>query len=233
MPSLARRLVAEAIGTFALVFFGCASVIVNALPGANLGLMGIALTHAIVLAVMVTATMGISGGVLNPALTIGLAAVRRLDLKTAAAYLVAQSLAGVVAGFALTMVFPEGVARVVRYGTPTLNINVGLLQGIGIEALLGFFLMSAVFGTIVSLGAPKVGGFGVGLSLIFLILVAGPLTGASVNPARALGPAIVSGSWTAHIVYWIGPTIGAVIAAFLWDRFLVPEAPARREEAGR
>lgn len=230
MPSLARRLVAEALGTFALVFFGCASVVVNAIPGSNLGLLGVALTHGLVLGVMVTATMGISGGVLNPALTIALAAVRRLDPKTAAAYVVVQSVAGVLAGFALTLVYPEGVARVVGYGTPTLNINVGLLQGIGIEALLGFFLMTAVFGTVVSTGAPKVGGFGVGLTLFFLILVAGPLTGAAVNPARALGPAVVSGGWTAHIVYWIGPTIGAVLAAFLWDRFLVPEAPVRREE---
>jgi glycerol uptake facilitator-like aquaporin len=84
-----------------------------------------------------------------------------------------------------------------------------------------FFLMSAVYGTCVSVNAPKVGGFGVGLALVFLILGGGTLTGAAMNPARALGPAIAAGNWTAHIVYWIGPIAGAFIAALLWDKFLL------------
>jgi len=222
MPALVRRLVAEAFGTFALVFFGCASIVVNNFPGVNSGLLGIALVHAIVLSVAVTATMSISGGLVNPALTIGLFVARRLDAATTVAYIIVQVIAAIVAAWAVTLCFPQGVGKLVAWGTPIIGNSVTLAGAIGVEALLTFFLMSAVMGTVVSPDAPKVGGFGVGLTLFFCILVAGPLTGASVNPARAFGPALVSGTWTGHVAYWVGPIIGAIIAAVLWDRVLLP-----------
>ncbi len=222
MPALSRRLAAEMLGTFGLVFFGCAAIVVNAYPGAGLGLSGIALVHALTLSVMVSATMYISGGYLNPALTIGLAVARRLDAKSAVTYIVAQLIGALLAAFMVKLIYPVGVARIVAYGTPLIAGTVSLQQAIGVEALLTFFLMTAVLGTAVSPIAPRIGGFGVGLTLFFCIMVGGPLTGPSVNPARAFGPAVVSGVMTGHVVYWIGPIIGALIAAVLWDRVLLP-----------
>ncbi len=87
--------------------------------------------------------------------------------------------------------------------------------------------MSAVYGTAVAPTSPKVGGFGIGLSLLFIILAIGPLTGASVNPARALGPALASGQWTAQLAYWIGPIIGGILAALVWEFGLIGRETVR------
>ncbi len=225
MPSLSRRVVAELFGTFAFVFLGCASVVVNAYPGSGgglLGIQGIALVHGVALAIMVTATMAISGGLLNPALTIGMVVARRLDARSAGAYIAAQLVGAVLAALAVQLVFPSGIARLVSLGTPLISATVTMQQAIGIEALLTFFLMSAVFGTAVSASAPRVGGFAIGLTVFVCIMVAAPLTGPAINPARAFGPALVGGVWTGHAAYWIGPILGAALAAVLWDRVLMP-----------
>ncbi|MGI8819080.1 MAG: aquaporin, partial [Gemmatimonadales bacterium] len=101
-------------------------------------------------------------------------------------------------------------------------------QAIGIEVVLTFFLVSAVFGTAVSPDAPRIAGFGIGLVLLFDILVGGPLTGAAMNPARAFGPALVSGQWLGQGVYWIGPIVGAILAALVWQYVLLPKTPPPR-----
>lgn len=232
MPSLARRLVAEALGTFALVFVGAAVVVVNGgFPNSGIGLLGIALAHAVVLSVMITATMTISGGHLNPAVTLGLLATRRINPASAAAYIVTQLAAAVVAAFMVKALLPVGAVRSALVGVPVIAGSVSLSQAIGLELILTFFLMSGVYGTAVSPDAPRVGGFGIGLVLLFDILVGGPLTGAAMNPARAFGPALVSGEWVGHVVYWVGPIAGAVLAAFLWEYFLMPRGPHRRRKA--
>ncbi len=221
MPSLTRRVVAEGVGTFALVFFGCAAVLVNVYPGAKYDLLGIALVHAIVLGVMVTATMNISGGHLNPAVTIGLWSGRRIDGRTAAAYVAVQLAAGVLAALAVRLLVPANVSRIGTLGTPAIVSTMTLGTAIVLEALLTFFLVFAVYGTAVAPGAPKVGGFGIGLVLFFDIMIGGPLTGAAMNPARAFGPALVSGTWFAQIVWWVGPILGGVVAAQVWERVLL------------
>lgn len=231
MHDYTRRFFAELLGTFMLVFFGCAAVVMNAFPGANMGILGVAFAHAIALSVAVTATMNISGGHLNPAVTLGFLAVRRITLPVAGVHLAAQVVAAGLAALALKMVLPAGVARVVSYGLPELNLSVSLAQGIGIEALLTFILMSAIYGTAVAPTAPRVGGFGIGLTLLFLILGAGPLTGAAMNPARALGPAFAAGNFTAHAVYWIGPVLGALAAAFFWEKIMLGGTMATRNPA--
>jgi aquaporin Z len=113
------------------------------------------------------------------------------------------------------------MVRVGTLGTPALANAMSLTGGILLEAVLTFFLVSAVFGTAVSSEAPKVGGFGIGLVLLFDILVGGTLTGAAMNPARAFGPALVSGTWYAQPVWWIGPIVGGIVAAQLWERVLL------------
>ena len=111
---------------------------------------------------------------------------------------------------------------------PVIASSISLGQAIGLEAVLTFFLVSAVFGTAVSPDAPRVGGFGIGLVLLFDILVGGPLTGAAMNPARAFGPAAVAGEWVGHGVYWIGPLLGGILAALLWEYVLVAEKGCER-----
>jgi MIP family channel proteins len=223
MAALYRRLTAEFLGTFALVFFGCGAVVMDSFPGARWGVQGIAMVHAVILAIAVSATMGISGGHLNPAVTAGLAAVRRISPKDAAAYIGAQLVGAVVAVLLLKSVIPASVARITSWGTPALASQMTFSSGVILEAILTFMLMSAVMGTAVLRSAPKIGGFGIGLTLIPAIMIGGPLTGAALNPARAFGPALVSGTFTAQAMYWIGPIVGAVIAALVWQKVLVGE----------
>lgn len=221
---MTRRLVAEFFGTFMLVFFGAGAVLTTNFPKADFGLLGIALAHGIALAIGVTATMAISGGHLNPAVTAGMLAIRRIDAKTAGLYIAAQLLGAVIAAMALQFLLPSGVTKVLALGTPALAVNITLGKAIAIEAILTFFLMSAVLGTAVSPEAPKIAGFGIGLTLFIAILFGGPLTGAALNPARAFGPALVSGQWLSQAVFWVGPILGALVGAFLWEKVLLPKA---------
>jgi MIP family channel proteins len=232
MPSLPRRLTAEAIGTFGLVFIGAAVVVVNGgFPNSGIGLLGIALAHAVVLSVMITATMTISGGHLNPAVTLGLLATRRIDPISAAAYIATQLVAAVVAAFLVKSLLPPQAVQSAMLGVPVIASSVSLGQAIGIELILTFFLVSAVFGTAVSPDAPRVGGFGIGLVLLFDILVGGPLTGAAMNPARAFGPAAVAGAWVGQLVYWIGPIVGGILAALVWEYVLIPRTSPKRRRS--
>lgn len=226
MATLTRRLAAEALGTFGLVFIGSAVVVVNAFPNGNSGVLGIAVAHAFVLAIMITVTMNISGGHLNPAVTFGLLVARKIDLRTALPYIAAQLAGAVLGALLVRYAIPSNVGRVLSYGTPVIASSITLGQAITIETVLTFFLVSAVFGTAVSPEAPKVGGFGIGLVLLFAMLVGGPLTGAAVNPARAFGPALVSGNWLGQAVWWVGPLLGGLAAGLLWKLVLLPPEKA-------
>jgi MIP family channel proteins len=221
MAPLPRRLLAEFIGTFALVFIGCGSVLAE--PYGRYGLVGVALAHALVLSVMITALMNISGGNFNPAVTLGLLVARKTDGPTAGAYMVTQLVAGIIGALCVKLLFPAAVVGPSSLGVPTLAPGLHFVQGVVLEAILTFFLVLAVFGTAVAKNAPRVGGFGIGLVLLFDILMGGGLTGAAVNPARAFGPALVAGRWTAQAVWWIGPLVGGAVAGLLWSRVLQPE----------
>lgn len=220
--TLVRPVTAELVGTALFVFVGAASVVTTTATPASATLV-VALAHGIALAVVVTATMRISGGHLNPAVTLGLFAIRKVDGRTAAAYIVAQLVGAVLAAALIKGLFPAGAARASSLGTPLLSAHVTGFEGTLIEAALTFFLMSAVLGTAVSPEAPKVGGFGIGLAVTACALVAGPLTGAAMNPARAFGPALVALEFHGQPVYWIGPIIGAALAAVLWKLVLLPK----------
>jgi aquaporin Z len=226
MSSLPRKLVAEALGTYMLIFFGCASVVMTAYPGGNWGVLGVAIAHGLALGTAITLTMTISGGHLNPAVTIGLAAMRRVAPATALAYIAAQ-LAGAVLGAAtLKALVPGTTGGAVMYGTPAVSGTLSLGAAVGVEALLTFFLMSAVYGSVIAQEKPPVAGYGIGITLLFSIMAGGALTGGALNPARAFGPAVISGHWVAHVVYWIGPIAGALAAAALWEFLLLEKKKA-------
>jgi aquaporin Z len=216
MRNAIRPLAAEFLGTSAFVFIGAGAVVADAATGGELGLLGIALAHALAFAVMVSATMNISGGHLNPAVTFGVWLARRIDGKLAGLYVVTQLAAAAVAVLLIRLLLPALAGEVSGYGVPRISGLITGTQALAIEALLTLFLVSAVFGTAVSLQAPRVGGFGIGLVLLFDILVGGPLTGAAMNPARAFGPALVAGEWTGQLIYWAGPLLGAAAAGLLW-----------------
>jgi MIP family channel proteins len=216
--SLAKKCVAEFIGTFALIFIGVGAIYhFGAVPG---GLLGIALAHGLAIAVMVSATGGISGGHLNPAVTFGLMLGDKIDLKGAIAYWISQ-LAGAIAAAYLALIVLGKVA--VFNGTPALGKEVTLGHGIIIEAVLTFFLVFVVYGSAVDTRAPKIGGLAIGLTVALDILFGGPLTGAAVNPARTFGPAVVGGQWAFHIVYWAGPLLGGGLAGLVYGRFLIKQ----------
>jgi aquaporin Z len=222
MRSAVRPLVAEFVGTFFFVFIGCAVVVINAARDNRLGLDGIAFAHGLAFGVAITATMAISGGHLNPAVTFAVWAAGRIRLGRALQYIVAQLAAAVVAALVVKALYPDSAGAATGYGMLPLAADVGFGTAILIEAVLTAFLVSAVFGTAVSPQAPRVGGFAIGLTLIAAILVGGPMTGAALNPARAFGPAAVSLDWHAHLVYWLGPLLGAAAAAFVWSKVLLP-----------
>ena len=219
-----KPFIAEAIGTFGLIFFGAGSIIMNEFTGGGVGLVGIALAHGVVLAVVITATAHISGGHINPAVTIGVWIGRKIEARMAVIYIVAQLLGATVAAAFLAALYPAGAVDAASLGTPMLAPEIGISTGIVIEAILTFFLVFTVFGTAVDSRAPNLGGWAIGLVLVFAILAGGPLTGASLNPARTFGPALVGGYWTGHIVYWAGPMLGGIVAAGVYSRLLMPKA---------
>jgi MIP family channel proteins len=209
-----RHFAAEFVGTFALVFVGGASIMAN--TDSPNGLIIAALAHGLILSVMVTATMRISGH-FNPAVTIAFLATKRIEAMMAVVYVIAQILAATVAAYALSAAFPSSVVTATHAGGQSLASHVTMAQGIMLEVIATFFLVFVIFGTAVDPSAPKVGGFAIGLTIGADILAIGPLTGGSMNPARSFGPAVVTQYFEGHAVYWIGPIIGAVLAALLYD----------------
>lgn len=218
-----RPLAAEFIGVAVFVFIGAGSVVANAMTTGALGPLGIALAHGLAMGLIVSATLSISGGHMNPAVTFGLWIARKIDGRNAVLYVIAQLLGAVVGAALLLAVFPGPSVRAVSYGTPLLSAITTFWHGVFLEAILTFLLVSAVFGTIVSRQAPKIAGWGVGIAILVDVLVGGHATGAAMNPARAFGPAIVSWTWSGQVVYWLGPLLGALVAALVWTRLLLPK----------
>ncbi len=208
-----RKLVAEFVGTFTLIFAGAGAIIAS--QGTNL--VAIALAHGLAIAIMGSTLGHISGGVFNPALTIGLWVTRRLPAMDALSYIVSQLAGATVAALVLVAVFDETLRNQVHLGTPMLGSGTSAPQGVLVEAVLTFFLMLAVFGTALDSRGPKLGALLIGLVLTMDIAAGGALTGAAMNPARTFGPALVSGTWDGHLVYWAGPILGAVAAAVLYE----------------
>ena len=214
-----RHATAEFVGIFALVFIGGAAI----MSKDAIGVLGIALAHGIILGIMVTAVMRISGH-FNPAVTLGFLVTRRIEPMMAGVYIVAQLLGAMAAAYALKFTFSDAAFLAARGGGQMVALDVTTQQAIALEAIATFFLTFAVFGTAVDPQAPKVGGFAIGLVVTVDILAIGGLTGASMNPARSFGPAVASGVFEGQLIYWIGPIIGSLIAALLYDKLFLPRS---------
>lgn len=215
-----RHFVAELIGTFALVFVGGASIMIARDTNSPSGLIGIALAHGLILAVMVSALMRISGH-FNPAITLSFLATRRIEASMAGVYILGQLIGALLGAYALKFTFPFVLFEATRGGGQAIALQVTGSQGFILEAIATFFLTIVVFGTAVDPKAPKVGGMAIGLVVAADILAIGPLTGASMNPARSFGPAVASGVFEAQIIYWLAPITGAVIAALLYENLFL------------
>src|SRR5215471_4892369 len=227
-----KVLLAEALGTFYLCFAGIAAIICT---GAQIndggGLVAIALAHGLALSIAVNNFGGISGAHVNPAVTMGMLVTRRIKPAAALLYIVAQCLGATVAAIACREIFPADAVSAAMLGLPLPAAWASTGTVFLTEFILTFLLITSVFGTAVDERGKtvKIGGFGIGLTVAFDILAGGPITGASMNPARSFGPALVMGHWEWHWLYWVAPIAGGVMAALFYDKLLLAApAPSKR-----
>jgi aquaporin NIP len=212
-PDLARRSAAEALAAFALVFAGCGAAITNASYDGALGSVGIALAFGLVIMVMVYATGHLSGAHINPAVTIAFSLTRHFPAREALAYIVAQCAGAILAALLLLAVWPEQPAQL-GATVPTVGVGSALLYEALLTAFLMFVIMAVATDTraVGAAAAIAIGGT-IGLDATF----GGQVTGASMNPARSLGPALASGEWTDFWIYLIGPVAGAALGALAYQ----------------
>jgi len=237
-----RSCVAEAIGTFFLCFAGIAAILSTQEPiGSGIGLVGIALAHGLALSIAVSLFGGISGAHVNPAVTAGLLSAGRIKPPMAAMYIVSQLVGASVAALCCQWLFPAAAVESAKLGIPLPGVMPGpevewptVSVILGFEFILTFLLVTAVFGTAVDERgkAVNIGGFAIGLTVAFDILAGGAVTGASMNPARSFGPALIhsitggptaSGAFELHWCYWLAPIAGGVVAALIYEKILLGE----------
>lgn len=220
--------VAEFIGTFTLCLAGqgaiCAQQLIG--PGGG-GLLTVALAHGLALVVMVSALGAVSGGHFNPAVTFGFVVTGRQSPMSGLIYWVSQLLGALAATALVITLFPDPVWRAVNAGAPALQPNLTAFGGLLAEIVMTFFLVIAVWGTAVDERHPPLGGLIIGLTVTLDILFGGPLTGAAMNPARAFGATALSGAWSGHWIYWVGPLVGAALAALLYQGLMLERTTER------
>jgi aquaporin NIP len=203
-----KRYIAEIIGTFALVFCGTGAIIINEVSGGAVTHVGIAITFGLVILTMIYALGDISGAHFNPAVSIGMAIAERMAWKETAFYIVAQIIGAFIASISLKFLFPmnETLGTTLPVGSD--------MQSFVLEAILTFMLMFVIMR--VTTGEKEKGitaGIVIGSLIGLEAMFAGPISGASMNPARSLAPAIVSGNLQSLWVYLIAPILGAIVAA--------------------
>jgi len=238
--STTRVMLAELIGTFFLCFAGIAAILSTQEPvNSGAGIIGIALAHGLALSVAVNAFGGVSGAHFNPAVTIAFLVVRRITPVRAVQYILAQLAGACLAAWACTCFFPELAVNSAKLGVPFPTVSpaeeaawVTVPVLLGVEFVLTYLLMTAIFGTAVDTRGSnvKIGGFGIGLTVTFDILAGGAITGASMNPARSFGPTLLyklTGGEGAdrifdfHWCYWAAPIAGAVVAALIYEYLIL------------
>jgi len=231
MYNLARRLIAEFLGTFAVMFVSvgavCAIQYLVPDPRSAASLVAIALAYGLAVAIAVTALGHISGGHFNPAVTIGFWVTQRLGSLSSILYCAAQLLGAAAASFFVKWIAPESSWEQVALGTPALAPDFTRMHAMILEAAITFLVVLVVFATTVDVrrAFDNVAGFATGLTVTIGVLVAYPFTGGAMNPARAFGPAFASRHWTNHGVYWVGPLLGGLVAGSLYDRLFLQHQP--------
>src|SRR3954447_3197706 len=218
-----RRATAEFVGTFALIFVGAGSLAYART------LTDIGLAHGLVIAVMVSAVGHISGGHFNPAVTFGFVVTRRISMPLALTYWVTQFFAAVCGAALLKWVLPAQASNGIKLGAPALGNGVLAGKGVVIEAVLTFFLVWVIFATAADERGTfkQIAGLAIGFTITLDILLAGGLTGAAMNPARAFGPELIGNHWANWWVWYLGPFAGAAIAAVVYELlYLRPDRPA-------
>jgi len=235
MITTLRVLAAEALGTFYLCFAGIAAILCTAPPiSSGGGLVAIALAHGLALSIAVNNFGGISGAHVNPAVTMAALVTGRIRAGLAMLYIVAQMLGATIAAITCREIFPAEAINAAMLGIPLPAAWATTGTVFCVEFVLTFLLVTSVFGTAIDERGKtvKIGGFGIGLTVAFDILAGGPITGASMNPARSFGPALVMGHWEWHWLYWVAPILGGCAAALFYHHFLLkaPEEPPVKEE---
>lgn len=233
-----RALVAEFLGTFYLCFAGIAAILATQKPiAANGGaqLLAIAAAHGLAIAIAVSVFGGISGAHVNPAVTVGMLSTGRISPGSAVGYIISQLLGATAAAFVCKLIFSGAIdAETGQSVVDSAKLGIPLPPGDGwvtvpvlllAEFICTFLLVTSVFGTAVDERgkAVKIGGFAIGLTVAIDILACGTVTGASMNPARSFGPALVHGYWDYHVWYWIAPLAGGVAAALVYHHVVLGE----------
>jgi MIP family channel proteins len=215
--------IVEFLGPFALVFAGVGAIVQT--QGQNL--VAVALAHGLAIGVMISALGHITGGVFNPAVTLGLLVARRIEARRALLYVVAQLLGAIAAAGLLTLVYPDLGAlgrnnAGINLGVPSIGGGFSTTNALVMEIVLTFFLMLVIFGIGVDHRTSRtVTGLVIGLTITLDIFAGGAVSGAAMNPARAFGPALIQQDFADHWVWWVGPAIGAAIAALLYNDVLL------------
>jgi len=219
-----RPCLAEFLGTFYLCFAGIGAILCNTpAVGAAPGLLGIALAHGLALSVAVNVFGGESGAHFNPAVTAGFLVTGRITPPLAGAYVIAQLLGATTAAGFCRSIFPADAVAAANLGIPLPAAWATTGTVLTAEFIMTYLLMTSIFGTAVDDRgrAVKIGGFGIGLTVAFDILCGGPVTGASMNPARSFGPALEMMYWQWHWAYWVAPIAGACAAALVYEHVLL------------
>jgi len=211
--SLARRSGAEGLAAFALVFAGCGAIVADEVYGGALGTVGVALVFGLIIMVMVYATGHLSGAHINPAVTLAFTLTRHFPARDAVAYVAAQLTGALLAALLLLAIWPEQPAEL-GATIPSVGSGSAFVYEIVLSALLMFVIIAVATDTraVGAAAAIAIGGT-VGLDALF----GGPVTGASMNPARSFGPALASGEWSDFWLYALGPVIGAVLGALAYQ----------------
>jgi MIP family channel proteins len=225
-----RALLAEFVATMMFVFMGTGLLVSyhkDKTEGGVLGagLVSIALGFGIALSTMIYTVANISGGHLNPAVTIGLLLIRQIELFKAIGYIACQIGGGIVGTALMYGVMPDNVTEQIHMGATQLAYGVTPGEGCAIEICLTFILVFTVCATAELSGDLKSMGrfapLAIGYSVLVDHMIGVPFTGASMNPARSFGPAVVSGYWLNHWVYWVGPIVGGIFAAVVYHYLFI------------
>lgn len=219
---ITRKVVAEFVGTFLFVLTIIGSIVI----AGQSGLVGTALAQGFVLAILISSLGHVSGGHFNPAVTLGFLLTRRIQPVVAAGYAVAQFAGAIAAALLLNAMYPEEAS--LDAAATTVDESFNAFEGMVLEGIFTFLLVWVVFATAVDKKGTfaSIGGFGIGLVLTCSVLVIGPITNSSINPARTFGPALVENVWSDAWVYYVGPLAGGALAALLYTTLFLPRGSA-------